>query len=45
MGTQIDYKVVFALQEQILKSEHLSAEQKIAMLLEAIKNAREKEKQ
>jgi hypothetical protein len=43
MGTQIDYKVLFALQKQILKSKHLTSEQKNEILLEAIEEAEKKQ--
>lgn len=44
MGTNIDYKVLFALQKQILQSDVLTAEQKNKMLLEAIREAEKNQK-
>ena len=39
MGTKVDYTVLFAFQKQILASEKLTAEDKIKMISEAIKEA------
>jgi len=43
--TTIDCKAIFSLQEQIIESANLTAEQKLAMLLASIKKTLGEEKQ